>query len=211
MMSSEQSSVNSPIKSISLSTDRIKTLTDGVFAIAMTLLALSLELPQAQDPAGNFFIVDLLIKQYDLLYNYFLSFILLAFFWIDHHNQFHYYRETDNNHLWINLFLLMFVALVPFTTVVVGDYPQYGAADIIFAVNIILISLLNFLNYWYAKRCGYLIASLPGVIDSRIRKRVFLVVGVCLLAAILAMVYPPFSSFTFLLIPFLMIFPYFRS
>jgi uncharacterized membrane protein len=210
-MSSEEQRDKRTYSNITQSTERIKALTDGVFAIAMTLLVLSLELPQAQSPTGDFFIIDLLLKQHDLIYNYFLSFILLAFFWIDHHNQFHYYQETDNNHLWINLSLLMFVALVPFTTVIVGDYPQYGAADIIFAVNIILISLLNYLNYWYAKRCGYLIADLPGVIDSRIRKRVFLVVGVCLLAVMLALFYSPASSFTFLLIPLLMVFPYFKS
>ena len=176
----------------------------------MTLLVLSLEMPQTNGPEGDFFVIELLLSQYDLFYNYVLSFILLAFFWINHHNHFHYYAETDNGHLWINIFLLMFVALVPFTTVLVGDYPQYGAADLVFAVNIILISLLNYLNFWYARKRGYLIAGLPPVIIGQITRQTLLVIGVCLLAIALALVYPLASSYSFLLIPVLMIIPFFR-
>jgi uncharacterized membrane protein len=197
-------------KYFSQSTDRIKALTDGVFAIAMTLLVLSLELPPAHSLEGDLLVVKMLLSQLDVFYNYFLSFILLAFFWINHHNQFHCYAKTDNAHLWLNLFLLMFVALMPFSTVLVSDYPQYGAADAFFALNIILISLFYYLNYWYAEKKGYLVDELPKNAGIRIKKQVILVIGICFLAIFLAALYPPASSFVFLLIPLLMITSYFR-
>ncbi len=177
----------------------------------MTLLVLALELPKAESTVSDFYVIELFLKQFDLLYNYFLSFILLAFFWINHHNQFHYFRETDDNHLWINILLLMFVALVPFTTVIVGNYPLHGAADIVFAINIILISLLSYLNLWYAKKSGYLITDLSNYMERQLRNRFMMVVGVCILAIILALVFPPASSFSFLLIPILLIIPNFRT
>lgn len=196
-------------KNFTQPTDRIKALTDGVFAIAMTLLVLSLELPAAHSLEGDFSVVKLLLGQLDLFYNYFLSFVLLAFFWINHHNQFHCYAKTDNAHLWLNLLLLMFVALMPFSTVLVSDYPQYGAADAAFAVNIILISLFYYLNYWYAEKKGYLVDGLPENAGSQIKKQVILVIGICFLAIILTALYSPASSFAFLLIPLLMITSYF--
>lgn len=191
-------------------TDRIKALTDGVFAIAMTLLVLSLELPAAHSLEGDFSVVKMLLGQLDLFYNYFLSFIILAFFWINHHNQFHCYKETDNTHLWLNLFLLMFVALMPFSTVLVSDYPQYGAADAVFAVNVLLISLFYYLNYWYAEKKGYLIEKLPENTGSQVKKQVLLITSICFLAIILAALDPSASSITFLLIPLLILTPYFR-
>ncbi len=177
----------------------------------MTLLVLALELPKAESSVSDLYVIELLLKQFDLLYNYFLSFILLAFFWINHHNQFHYFQKTDDNHLWINIFLLMFVALVPFTTVIVGNYPLHGAADIVFAINIIFISLLSYLNFWYAKKRSYLIAGLPEHMNRRLQNRVLMVVGICILAIILALVFPPASSFSFLLIPILLIIPNFKT
>ncbi len=197
-------------KYFSQSTDRIKTLTDGVFAIAMTLLVLSLELPSAHGLENDFSVVKMLLSQLDLFFNYFLSFILLAFFWINHHNQFHYYTETDNAHLWLNLFLLMFVALMPFSTVLVSNYPQYGAADAFFAVNIILISLFYYLNYWYAEKKDCLVDELPENSSRQMKRQVILVIGICFLAIFLAALYPPASSFALLLIPLLMITPHFR-
>jgi uncharacterized membrane protein len=207
-MNSKGSSSNN--KYLIQSTDRVKALTDGVFAIAMTLLVLSLKLPPAHSLEGDLSVVKMLLSQLDLFYNYFLSFILLAFFWINHHNQFHCYAKTDNAHLWLNLFLLMFVTLMPFSTVLVSDYPQYGAADAVFAVNIILISLFYYLNYWYAEKRGYLVDGLPEKISSQIKYQVILIISICFLAIGLAVLYPPASSFAFLLIPLLMITSYFR-
>jgi uncharacterized membrane protein len=159
---------------------------------------------------GDLLVVKMLLSQLDVFYNYFLSFILLAFFWINHHNQFHCYAKTDNAHLWLNLFLLMFVALMPFSTVLVSDYPQYGAADAFFALNIILISLFYYLNYWYAEKKGYLVDELQKNAGIQIKKQVILVIGICFLSIFLAALYPPASSFVFLLIPLLMITSYFR-
>src|SRR4030065_989192 len=103
-----------------LTTRRIEALADGIFAISMTLLVLTLTLPDMMDTKLN--LSQLLAEQWPKFFNYALSFFLLAIFWIVHHQQFHYIRRTDRTHIWINIGILMFVALVPFTTDVAGDY-----------------------------------------------------------------------------------------
>ena len=76
--------------SLGLTTQRIETLTDGVFAIAMTLLVLTLDLPRVGAHLSNAGLWNLLNSQMDKFHNYVLSFILLAVFWLVHHQQFHY-------------------------------------------------------------------------------------------------------------------------
>ena len=119
-------------KKIGLTTKRIEGLTDGVFAIAMTLLVLTLEIPEPLAENTTGMLAKLLISQRHKLFNYVLSFILLALFWIIHHRQFHLVKRTDHQHLWLNVFILMFVALIPFSTSLLGDYPRLQLTNIIF-------------------------------------------------------------------------------
>ncbi len=67
---------------------------------------------------------NLLYSQMHRFFNYALSFLLLSIFWIVHHQQFHVIKRSDQRLLWINIFILMFVALMPFSTDLVGDFNQ---------------------------------------------------------------------------------------
>ena len=132
-----------------LTTSRIQTLTDGVFAISMTLLILSLSLPDATEENGAN-LHTLLSGQADKFVNYFISFLLLAVFWIIHHQQFHYIKRTDSRHIWINVAILMFVALIPFSTDLVGDYSGTTIAQMFFAGNLLVLGMLFLGNWVYA-------------------------------------------------------------
>ena len=103
-----------------LTTRRIEALADCIFAFAMTLLVLTLTLPDVMQTKLS--LSQLLVAQWPKFFNYALSFLLLAVFWVIHHQQFHVIRRTDSRHVWINVGILMFVALMPFSTDVVGDY-----------------------------------------------------------------------------------------
>ncbi|MEE9912846.1 MAG: DUF1211 domain-containing protein [Deltaproteobacteria bacterium] len=180
---------------------RINALSDGVFAVAMTLLVVNLSIPE------NIRLTDtqlhvVLMNQAQKFSNYVISFLLTAVFWITHHRQHHYIKRTDTIHLWINIFILMFVVLVPFSTSLVGDYGGSTTAEVFFAGNMMMIAVLFRANWLYATKKGRLIepdADQEKIQDGMQRSSLF--IAVCFLAFILSLLIPRWSSLTYLLFP----------
>ncbi|WP_344396563.1 TMEM175 family protein [Streptomyces vastus] len=103
---------------------RLLALSDGVFAIAMTLLALDITLPDGLDPAG---FRQALGDVMPNVWAYALSFVVIAAFWRGHHQIFRYAREVDGTAVRIGLLCLGLIALMPFPTTLLaeyGDLPQ---------------------------------------------------------------------------------------
>lgn len=193
------------------STNRIETLTDGIFAIAMTLLVLTLELP-ATGGLTAAKLHELLLAQYDKFFNYALSFILLAVFWVIHHQQFHHIRKTDHTLLWLNIITLIFVALMPFSTSLIGEFGYDWMADLFFNLNMFMLGLLFSLTWIYAALGHRLVSKtleqkkiVAGI------KRGLIVPVVSLIAIVLGFLSPGNSGFAYLLIPIIHMLPYFRG
>ena len=196
--------------SVPLSTSRIEALTDGIFAIAMTLLVLTLTLPDATQTRLN--LSELLAAQWPKFFNYALSFLLLAVFWIVHHQQFHYIRRTNRTHIWINIGILMFVALVPFTTDVAGDYSRQTIAELLFSGNLLILGLLFLLNWVYACHNHRLVdADLSRRAIFRGTIRNCITPGVAAISMIVALFIPRWGLTVYLLIPVIELHPWFRS
>ncbi len=105
-----------------LGTKRVEALVDGVFAIAMTLLAFDLRVSDIIPPIADFSIPGVIAEIWPHFLIYAMSFIILGFYWIEHHIQYSYIKSTSKYFLWINIFFLMFIALIPFSTGVLGRY-----------------------------------------------------------------------------------------
>jgi uncharacterized membrane protein len=192
------------------STRRLEALTDGIFAFAMTLLVLTLTLPDATQTKLN--LSELLAAQWPKFFNYALSFALLAVFWIVHHQQFHFIRRTDRSHIWINIGILMFVALVPFTTDVAGDYSRQTIAELLFSGNLLILGLLFLLNWWYACRNHRLIdTNLSQRTINRGLVRNCITPGVAAISMIVALFIPRWGLTVYLLIPIIELHPWFRG
>lgn len=183
------------------SPQRLETLVDGIFAIAMTLLVLGIEVPSAADAAERGVWAALADRQQQF-YNYGLSFALLANFWMAHHRQSRSIRRTDALHLWINVLLLLFICLVPFSTALSGNFPGDAAAQFVFHGNILAVSLAYLLNWAYAVRGRRLVDAdmdCREVRSGRIRYAV--VMCACLAAIGLTFADPGSSSYAYLLMP----------
>jgi len=141
-----------------LSTHRIESLSDCIFAFAMTLLVLTLILPDAVGQS-NTGLPSLLSGQAHKFFNYFFSFLILAIFWITHHHQFHWIRRVDTRLLWINIITLMFVALMPFSTDIAGDFSGNVTAEVFFASNVMALGLLFLASWAYATHNHRLVDS----------------------------------------------------
>jgi uncharacterized membrane protein len=134
-----------------LTTRRIEALADGVFAFAMTFLVINLTLPDVANGVG---LSQLLLENGHRLFNFILSFLLLASFWVVHHEQSHTIARTNRAHAWINILIFMFVALMPFSTDVVGDWGEETLADLLFSANLLALGLLCLANWVYSYRAG---------------------------------------------------------
>ncbi len=86
------------------SKSRIEALTDGVYAIAMTFLALNLIIPELIEEMDEVRIGEILSGMMLQLDEYILSFMLLAIFWITQNEQMHYIKKTDRSLIWIQIF-----------------------------------------------------------------------------------------------------------
>lgn len=141
---------------LALSKGRIEALSDGVFAIAMTLLVLELKIPDL--PKGTTQ-EELLSRLKDLLphfYSYALTFILAGVFWVFHHFTFHFIRHTTRALLWINIIFLMFVSLLPFSTHFMADFMRQPVALMFYFGNQTILALLLRVQWTYAQRARIL-------------------------------------------------------
>jgi TMEM175 potassium channel family protein len=195
---------------VPLSTSRIEALSDAIFAFAMTLLVLTLTLPDMTQTKLN--LSQLLAAQWPKFFNYALSFLLLAIFWIVHHQQFHFIRRTNRSHLWINIGILMFVALMPFSTDVNGDYSGNVLAQMLFSGNLLILGLLFLLNWWYACYHHRLVApDLDREIILRGIRRGSIVPVISTISIILSLFVPHGAQWVYLLIPIIELHPWFRE
>ena len=144
--------IESKVSSKYISKDRLETLVDGIFAIAMTLLVFDLPIPHF-NPLTNIAFQNTLYNLIPVFISLVLSFILLAVFWSIHRRIFIQIRVTNSILLWINIIWLLFIVLVPFTSILDGMYGQeFILARFIFNFNMIGIALFLFLNCYYVSR-----------------------------------------------------------
>jgi len=114
---------------------RLEALTDGIFAVTMTLLVLDLRFPEHPTQSLWDELIDLLPR----IDNYIISFVVLAVFWLGHLRMLHRMREADHRFAWLNLAFLLFTTLVPPLTSLLGNNPQLPRAAILYGFNLILI------------------------------------------------------------------------
>ena len=104
-------------------TARIEAFSDGVFAIAITLLILEIKVP----PVGQDHLAAALLRQWPSYLAFLISFIYIGVMWINHHRMFTHIKKSDDVLLVLNLLLLLGVSVVPFPTAVLAQY--LGGAD----------------------------------------------------------------------------------
>ena len=130
---------------------RLVAFTDGVFAIAITLLVLNLEVPNTTN--------DKLPEElWDLgpqLLAYFLSFAVVGRFWLVHHRVFAAVRSIDATLLRLNLLYLALVVLIPFTSEVIGEYGDTSVGVMTYAAVMGLVALVNWLMIRHVLRAGH--------------------------------------------------------
>jgi len=136
----------------SMNKTRLEFISDGIFAIVMTLLVIEIKVPELHFFSEHI-LQEELIHLAPLFAAYFLSFAVLANFWIINNFLFSSVVEKINRELiYLNFIKLSFVSLIPFSAYLLGQYPQTQTAVIVYAVNMLAIALSVFLIRTYITR-----------------------------------------------------------
>jgi uncharacterized membrane protein len=145
-----------------LSTQRIEAFSDGVFAIAITLLILEIKVPSlpksgtAVPPGTIRHLAEALLTQWPSYAAYILSFVMIGIYWANHHYIFHLYKRTNHVFNLLNLLFLMFISVLPFPTAVLGQYyrqpDELRTATVLYAVSLLIPAICWFLMWTYASR-----------------------------------------------------------
>lgn len=126
--------------------ERMILFSDAVFAIVITLLVIEIKIPETAH-TGMMQTSELARQLWELMphfYGFIMSFMVVSIFWQTHHRTFGYVTSYDNKLLWLNLFLLMMVSCLPFTTSLMSAYGYLDLAYSIYSINLGLISLMSF-------------------------------------------------------------------
>jgi uncharacterized membrane protein len=138
--------------------ERLLAFTDAVMAVAITLLVLDLKLPAGVTDAD---LPKVLANSMHGLWCYVLSFLVIGLLWMAHHSQFSYIGRVDAALMWINLFFLMTVGLIPFVTSVMSDHGS-AMPTMMYAAVLFLTCLLLVATWGYARRtAGLMDADVP--------------------------------------------------
>jgi len=186
-----------------ISKNRLETMVDGIFAIAMTILVLGINPPKPEISEAQVVLPGQIFDLFPEIFIFIIAFLILAGFWLDHHRQFHFVRDIDSHLLWITVFLLISVVLIPFSTDVAGDYPDVQVAALLFHINILIVGLIFSYHLHYISQSRHLLDSLA---DRKSLKVLFhqclLIPGIAFLAAIISFFNPSVSLLVYLGVPF---------
>lgn len=140
--------------------DRLKALTDGVIAVSITLLVLDIRLTPPLHGLSDAALGQMLLDIWPKYLGYVTSFVVVGIFWASHERKFRHFVKIDTPLVWLNIFFLMAVGVVPFTTSVVSESPHRIATSV-YAATMLLISFLLWLMWRYAGRRGLIDPHLP--------------------------------------------------
>jgi uncharacterized membrane protein len=173
------------------SLDRLLALSDGIFAFAITLLALDLVTPVIVGQATDASLAASLVAEFHAFSGFFVSFWIIGLLWLSHRRIFSYIKSTDGELLFLNLVLLFFIVLIPFATRVF-NYGYLRPALDVFAL-ILVGAFLTYSVIWrYASRPDrhLLNARVSPKINRWFSNRGFIAAGIFVLSIFVAYVNP---------------------
>jgi uncharacterized membrane protein len=132
--------------------EHVISFSDAVFAFAITLMALTIDIPDLPPNLSQSELLQRLDDSYPQLEDYIISFAVIAIFWISYHQVFNHIIGSHISMVYLNLLFLLFITLLSLTTSFVTNYASYQIPYIIYCTVVIMTSSLLVLIWWYATK-----------------------------------------------------------
>ena len=128
--------------------DRMILFSDAVFAIAITLLVLEIKIPHVGDEPDSR-LLQILVSMIPKFVGFFISFFVVGQYWIVHHKLFGFVDDYNGTLLWLNLFFLLSIVLMPFSTALYSENIKSNLSFIIYSLNIFTSGVMAFIVWRY--------------------------------------------------------------
>jgi uncharacterized membrane protein len=164
---------------------RLAALSDGIFAVAMTLLVLNIVIPtvgistHTQQPiwapgalSSEATVWNALVPLGPHLLTYLMSFLTLGIFWAGQQTQLNFFARSDHRLTWIHLVFLLAVVFMPFSTALLAEFITYRLPMVIYWFNLFSLGLLLFISLEYASRAGLLTAEATPEVGAASKRRI---------------------------------------
>ncbi|MGH7043801.1 MAG: TMEM175 family protein [Acetobacteraceae bacterium] len=170
------------------SVERLAALSDGIFAVAMTLLVLDLRLPVVATIHAEAELGCALLDLAPHLLVYLMSFLTLGIFWVGQQTQLNHLVRTNRDLAWIHLGFLFAVTLMPFSTGLIGSFITYRVALLAYWANILLLGIALFASWRYAARARLVSDDAPAGIGRAVERRIVIAQALYAFGAVLCVV-----------------------
>jgi uncharacterized membrane protein len=143
------------------SLERLAALSDGIFAVAATLLVLDLHVPASRAIHSESDLWQALVKIAPSLLTYLMSFLTPGIFWVGQQSQLNHFSQSNSYLTWIHLAFLLVVTLMPFSTSLLSTFITYRLALAAYWLTILLLGALLFISWRYAQRAKLIEEEMP--------------------------------------------------
>ena len=140
----------------SIKLEHVVSFSDAIFAFAITLMTLSVDIPDLPTNLTQSELLDELYALYPQFESYVISFAVIAIFWVSYHQVFNHIKGSHITMVYLNLIFLLLITLLSLSTSLVINYSTYQISYIIYNFIVIMTSLLLALIWWYAKKNRHL-------------------------------------------------------
>jgi uncharacterized membrane protein len=154
------------------SVERLAAISDGVFAVAMTLLVLDLHTPAESAVHSEAELWHAIIALAPRVFVYLMSFLTLGIFWIGQQTQLNHVERSNRDYSWLHLAFLFAVSLTPFSTSLMAEFISYRVALIAYWANILLLGILLYVSWDYAARARLVKSDVTDEVQQAFKRRV---------------------------------------
>lgn len=177
---------------------RIQSLSDAVFAVAMTLVILQVKIPDvpASTPAPE--LLARIGEMWPAFLGFIATFLLGGAFWYLQHLTFHFIRQTNHRLIWLNLVFLVFVGMLPLSSAMLSRFPNHPVSHFFYFGNLLALGLMLNWHWYYAVRHYMVDPELDVEVTHRVSSRLRILPSACALALPLAIIRTDLSFYAFL-------------
>jgi uncharacterized membrane protein len=156
------------------SLERLAALSDGIFAVAMTLLVLDLHIPTAAQVHSEGELLAALCALGPQWLAYLMSFLTLGIFWAGQQTQLNHIREGTRDLTWIHLAFLFAVTLLPLSTRLLAEFITYRSALLLYWLNILALGVVLYWSWTHATHAGLVKDDTPAEVRASICRRILI-------------------------------------
>ncbi len=182
---------------------RLRFLADLIFATAMTIMILNIEIPEFGHITDSKELVAFLLKQLGSMWVFFISFVIIAVYWMKHLEHFSAILIVNQTFIWLQLLFLASIMLIPFWNTYIEQFPENVAIRVLLSINMVLVGGFSFLSLNYAANPKHRLL-LDTVSDKTIKeskRQILTEPAIAILAAGLAYINPVWWDVAFIMVP----------